>query len=561
MKKNNDNLKLTMLPKTKKIILFTFLFSCFIGIGLTKTETASAQACPAGSCSMLECYPVVGCADPGAVFECAFGGWRECVNGSWVETDKRTPTLDLYQINPWGSSLERFQEALIECGETGKVSLECFTGGAETLVPGAATGIMPNIIHYGNTALLGRVNPPGEAAASRQTAPQGAIKNAGALIAGMYSNPPASSKEYLADLGQNLGIIPKPAYAQGTGFAGLNPILGLWKTMRNIAYLFFVIIFVFVGFAIMFRVKIDPQTVISIQTALPKLVIALILVTFSYAIAGLLIDLMYVFIALLFALFQSQLSSLTATGQAPIQELEDLLGHNLFTAFWYMLGGWQFVTTVASGIYDLVFAFTNQIPLISNALGSTTSAIATLIFAIAIAFSMFKLFFTLLISFISIIMGVIFSPLMLMLEAIPGQRGLGNWFKLMLSNIIVFPLTAAIFILGAILVHSYERGGEPGWVAPFLGAGWGTSIIAPLIGMGIVLLAPSIVETAKKAIGAPGVAGLAAGITAPFAGAGAVVTAPIRYVTSPILEASQKARGEAMAERLKLPGHKRLRRS
>src|SRR5258708_14361646 len=54
---------------------------------------------------------------------------------------------------------------------------------------------------------------------------------------------------------------------------------------------------------IMFRVKISPQVVVSVQSALPKIAIALVLVTFSYAIAGFLIDIMYVFVGLFSLVF------------------------------------------------------------------------------------------------------------------------------------------------------------------------------------------------------------------------------------------------------------------
>jgi len=52
------------------------------------------------------------------------------------------------------------------------------------------------------------------------------------------------------------------------------------------------------AFMIMFRVRISPQTVITVQSALPKIIFTLILITFSYAIAGFLIDLMYVVIGI-----------------------------------------------------------------------------------------------------------------------------------------------------------------------------------------------------------------------------------------------------------------------
>jgi len=109
---------------------------------------------------------------------------------------------------------------------------------------------------------------------------------------GLYTNPPASGIQYFADLGNKLKIV-KPALAQqdeGIGFNLMKTTQPIWQVFRNITYILFVFILVGMGFAIMFRVKISPQAVITFQSALPRIVIALILITFSYAIVGLLID-------------------------------------------------------------------------------------------------------------------------------------------------------------------------------------------------------------------------------------------------------------------------------
>jgi len=57
---------------------------------------------------------------------------------------------------------------------------------------------------------------------------------------------------------------------------------------------------------IMFRIKINPQTAITIQLALPKLIITLLLITFSYAIAGFMIDIFYLIWGIITNLLISQ---------------------------------------------------------------------------------------------------------------------------------------------------------------------------------------------------------------------------------------------------------------
>jgi len=120
----------------------------------------------------------------------------------------------------------------------------------------------------------------------------GAVGMMGNLIAVLYQKP-AGTGDYTSYLASNFGFAPK-AEAQATGFTALQKLINVWAVFRNITYLIFVIAFIIIGFLIMLRVKIDPRTVMSIQNTIPRLIVGIILITFSYAIAGLLIDFMWV---------------------------------------------------------------------------------------------------------------------------------------------------------------------------------------------------------------------------------------------------------------------------
>lgn len=119
----------------------------------------------------------------------------------------------------------------------------------------------------------------------------GALGALTGVIDSLYQNQPLRVSDYLASVGDNFGLV-KEAHAQvsGSGNGILNPILTLWQVSRNIAYLIMIIIFVVIGLMVMFKSKINPQTVITAQAALPGLVIGLILITFSYFLAALLTD-------------------------------------------------------------------------------------------------------------------------------------------------------------------------------------------------------------------------------------------------------------------------------
>ena len=129
----------------------------------------------------------------------------------------------------------------------------------------------------------------------------GAIGFAGSMIAVLYT-PPLHTGDYFSYLAQNFGIA-KPAYA-ATGFEGLSPLIKIWSAFRNIVYLLFVIVFIIIGVAIMLRLHIDPRTVMTIENQIPKIIIGLVMVTFSFAIAGFLIDLMYVSIYTTFGIIK-----------------------------------------------------------------------------------------------------------------------------------------------------------------------------------------------------------------------------------------------------------------
>ena len=124
-------------------------------------------------------------------------------------------------------------------------------------------------------------------------------------VAYMFDNKPADIGLYMADVGHTLGFVPQQVYAQGIGFTGMEPLLPIWKAFRNIAYLLMALIMIVLGFMIMFRKKIDPKTVVTAQNAIPRVIVTLILITFSYAIVGFMIDLMYVLLFFIIAVFKS----------------------------------------------------------------------------------------------------------------------------------------------------------------------------------------------------------------------------------------------------------------
>ena len=362
----------------------------------------------------------------------------------------------------------------------------------------------------------------------------GAIGSASMLVGNLIDNRPISTVEYIADLGSPLGI--KPAYAQEgqTGQQRLAPVLPIWKAFRNVSYMVFVLIFVGVGFMIMFRAKINPQTVISIESAIPNLIITLIVITFSYAIASLMMDLIYVIMYLGINILST--NEIIGTGDGYNNIMDTFLNGNVINIG---TGGALFGTntgdqkSVIGGSAEAIGTLTSDI-IWGNSSGVKgavtefiTGNLVYLIVAVAILFSLFKLFFQLLMCYIGIIMSVIFAPFQLLTNAFPGSNSLVNWLKGLLANILPFPAIVLLFLIAGALTGNEKWGAGPGVGFTGFDSGTGlpllgttsTDAIQALIGLGMIMLAPKVVSMIKEALKVEKGSGIGAGIVAPMVGA------------------------------------------
>lgn len=383
------------------------------------------------------------------------------------------------------SSLQQFQTAIINDRQAGTLSRSSFMGD-----PFSSWGT--DILNFITTTIGGLEG---------ENPNNSTLGHTSRLISYLIVVPPVTTAEYLADVGENLGIV-KPAYAQGFGFNQFSNILPLWKVFRNIAYIFFIIVFLIIGLAIMFRVKIDPKTVITIQNAIPKIVIALILVTFSYAIVGLLIDLIYVVLFLsvpLFAGIPGGPGKDIATAQASVAGLG--IGDISWSAIkllWdkSILLGLLGIETNAAG--SLVFKATTLLALIPHPVAKVAAvpggidSLLSAVLSIIVLFLVLKLFFSLVVAYIQIILSTIFAPIILMMGAFPGSKStFGDWFKGLLSNILLFPAVAIFFFIIQILHY----GTGPQWTPPALGVK-GT-FLPTLISLGGLLFLNKIPDIIK----------------------------------------------------------------
>ncbi len=352
----------------------------------------------------------------------------------------------------------------------------------------------------------------------------GALAAAGKLVAALYASPPASGVQYFAQQIQRFDPV-QPAYAQtGTiGFDALQPVQRLWSAFRNMSYIGFVLVFIIIGFMVMFRSKISPQAVATIQDSLPRIVVALILVTFSYAIAGLMIDIM-------FLVLNIAINALGTTGLITVSKANDVVfGHSIFGA---IVGAWGGIVVTTADALGTIISKVVGLGTLGGLFKWSLGGIAGLIVGIAALFIMFRVFLMLLMSYATIIILTIFAPFLFLIQALPGNNGAKTWFKQMTANIAVFPAVALMLILAGILGGIEAFGGQGSGIIgqgqagqfPLFTGDIDPNAIGKLIGLGILFMTPEVANLIKKRLGAEGVGFGGAGVGA-LAGAGGFIGA------------------------------------
>ena len=307
----------------------------------------------------------------------------------------------------------------------------------------------------------------------------------------------------------NMEETPTPSIS---GYNYLKDVVHLdkiWRSSLNIVYLFSIIIFIIVGFMIMFRKNLPGNTTVTVSKALPQIIISLVLATFSFAIVGIIMDLGKVGINLSRSIIsniyvemgegeekiieQKNLWSLaddvfqktrldTDAGDAlsKIPLIGDTLagvlvgkGNTLtgelarvgaMGATYYFLQknlpkivdeadidasavvGIDFGISATVDIVEPVLDFAQwtlknllYIGMTAASTGLMAIIIKSLILIIICFYAAFKVFLTLLTTYLKLFINVIVAPFQLMLGAIPGNGAqITNWLKSVVANTLVF---------------------------------------------------------------------------------------------------------------------------
>jgi len=265
-------------------------------------------------------------------------------------------------------------------------------------------------------------------------------------LSALTDDRPISGIGYVKDTFRKFHIIPEAkAQTTGFGYSALAPVRDIWATFRNMSYLLFTVIIIAFAFMIMFRVKISPQTVISVQSALPKLIGGLILVTFSYAIAGFMIDLMYVVIAIIASTFRiTGWGSLDSGFIYSFIAAENSLGLMIFSVGYVFM---FLITLVFALFYNIVSTPAAGFALIISGFIWIISIIAAFILALILIWKVLKIIWMLIKTVASIFMLTIFAPIQITFGMISPGNGFGSWLKNFAATLAVFPITGLLLIL------------------------------------------------------------------------------------------------------------------
>lgn len=301
-----------------------------------------------------------------------------------------------------------------------------------------------------------------------------------------YAVPPTGSfvDEVKRELADN--ILNTGAEAQTVGRDALAPVDTIWGAMRNVAYALFMVVMVAIGFMIILRREMSPRTVVTFTNALPRIILGLVLITFSLPLIALIVD--------IFSVFASGLVIGVMQGLLP--QIETITSE--ITA-----GG---ASEAIAGIMPILQGLGLDALSKLTAIGSLSMLFVTILIEVG-ALVLFGLaVFRVFSAYVYIVIQTIFSPVIILAGSLPGQEGtITNMGKQLVSKALVFPVTLFMFLLALYFaIYSFAPGtvsalsGEEG-----LGSLIGNVVFFKIIGPIVVLFmlgaafkAPALIDSA-----------------------------------------------------------------
>lgn len=298
--------------------------------------------------------------------------------------------------------------------------------------------ILKGTIESMNLILTGQA-PPTTTSSLDQEPRHASVPAPLSLVMSVYKNPPNldtnGSLAYIIDnnilgiknsLAADCSNWPGGANSICPGRIRLNPVFNIWEKIRNISYIALTVVLIIYGFMVMFRTKIDPRTIITVQSAIPRLAIGLIAIAFSYTIASLAVDIGQVLTSTVGLFFQPFWSG------GPGVALNCVLAHDPCIPMPFF----DSPLALQSGLGS-VFSINITVP--NDPLG-IMGGLINLITQFIVWYIFFQVFFALITNYAQIFIKTALAPILLAVGIIPSQSdALSKWFKGILGNALVFP--------------------------------------------------------------------------------------------------------------------------
>lgn len=366
-------------------------------------------------------------------------------------------------------------------------------------------------------------------------------------VGAMYQSKPYDTGTYIAKIQEKLNPIKSVEAQTSTvvpsGRVILSVIASIHSAIMNMIFILYIFVFIIIAFAIMMRQKLSGSTYVTVMNTIPRIIISLILVAFSYPIAAAVIDIGYLSMNILYDAAvntvtwnidgnaTSTVANYTGDKFGPDKaEFVKSIAPNSRSMNVFQLFG---VATLAdsgfvpgsdgaidlaninlgnSGLGTLVSnlgnMFSNFVEGAANSRDSTAVGwIVIWIISIAALFAIFKLFFALLKEFLNILFYPLAAPIMFAMYALPGNdKMISNWFKNYAGSVFSFVAVYGLFLIITMLGHGVVLNEGNSWNPFLLGFVNAPSVgaLSSLIGYGLFIISPQIPEMVKKAIGSSG---------------------------------------------------------
>lgn len=294
-----------------------------------------------------------------------------------------------------------------------------------------------------------------------------------AMVNAFYMGPTANApakyaqmflpKEMLKEGSTAYAATAGPDPASATEFMGFLGINKLWGISFTLAMSILVIILIIAGFMIMFRSKAGGQVVVTVSMALQNAVIGAVLALASFALGAFFLNLSKYLVVVVATLFQT-----TVFKDSGIDVIYINGPWSLFSSFWSTMAWGSFSKDLstwwdASG-HGLAQAqqegtgLSGALWQVWEALKSSTSVVSFTIVSViakiviggAMLIMAIRVFWTVLSTYIKMIIDIVLAPLLFMFSSLPGkQAGFTTWIKRMFQNAIAVPLMFVFINLAA----------------------------------------------------------------------------------------------------------------